>query len=74
MAFLDVDLRVDSQVLAIGLSWLKYVFIRRVKDTNSFLGNTDKELSLSGYSSGITLLLFSSVIMSEASHVLGELS
>lgn len=66
MALLTDGLHMGSHVLAIGLSWLAYVFIRKVKDTDRFSGNPDKVLSLSGYSSGIMLLLFSLVILFEA--------
>jgi cation diffusion facilitator family transporter len=55
-----------SHVLAIGLSWLAYVIVRRVSRSEKFKGNSDKILSLSGYSSGLMLLIFAVVIMVEA--------
>jgi len=66
MALLTDGIHMGSHVLAIGLSWLAYVFVRRVSNSNDFTGNSDKILSLSGYSSGLLLLLFSIGIMYEA--------
>jgi len=66
MALLTDGIHMGSHVLAIGLSWLAYVFVRRVSKTGKFSGDTDKVLSLSGYSSGLLLLLFSIAIMIEA--------
>ncbi|MEM1121514.1 MAG: cation diffusion facilitator family transporter [Bacteroidota bacterium] len=66
MALLTDGIHMGSHVLAIGLSWLAYVFVRKVSKDDSFSGNADKILSLSGYSSGLLLLLFSIGIMFEA--------
>ena len=66
MALLADGIHMGSHVLAIGLSWLAYVFIRRVSDSDKFSGKSDKILSLSGYSSGILLLLFAIGILFEA--------
>ncbi len=66
MALLADGIHMGSHVLAIGLSWLAYVIVRRVSKKDSFTGNSDKILSLSGYSSGLMLLIFAVVIMVEA--------
>lgn len=66
MGLLADGIHMGSHVLAIGLSWLAYVIVRRVSKSNKFNGNTDKILSLSGYSSGLMLLIFAIVIMVEA--------
>ena len=66
MALLADGIHMGSHVLAIGLSWLAYVIVRRVSKSSKFNGNSDKILSLSGYSSGLMLLIFAIVIMVEA--------
>lgn len=66
MALLADGIHMASHVLAIGLSWLAYVIIRRVARNDKFNGNSNKILSLSGYSSGLMLLIFAIVIMVEA--------
>ena len=66
MALLADGIHMGSHVLAIGLSWLAYVIVRRVSKNEKFKGNSDKILSLSGYSSGLMLLIFAIVIMVEA--------
>jgi len=66
MALLADGIHMGSHVLAIGLSWLAYIFVRKASNSKKFTGNSDKILSLSGYSSGLILLLFAFVIMIEA--------
>ena len=66
MALLADGIHMGSHVLAIGLSWLAYVFVRRASKSDNFSGNPDKILSLSGYSSGLMLLIFAFVIMAGA--------
>ena len=66
MALLADGIHMGSHVLAIGLSWLAYVFVRRVSVKGNFTGNSDKILSLSGYTSGMMLLIFAFVILFEA--------
>jgi len=66
MALLADGIHMGSHVLAIGLSWIAYIIVRRVKENKEFTGNSDKILSLSGYSSGLMLLIFAIVIMIEA--------
>jgi cation diffusion facilitator family transporter len=66
MALLADGIHMGSHVLAIGLSWLAYVFVRKVSARENYSGNSDKILSLSGYSSGLMLLIFAFVILYEA--------
>ena len=66
MALLADGIHMGSHVLAIGLSWIAYIIVRKVSGSEKFTGNSDKILSLSGYSSGLMLLLFAIVIMIEA--------
>jgi cation diffusion facilitator family transporter len=66
MALLADGIHMGSHVLAIGLSWLAYVVVRRVSKSEKFSGKADKILSLSGYSSGLMLLIFAFVIIVEA--------
>ena len=66
MALLADGIHMGSHVLAIGLSWIAYVIVRKVSRGKKFSGNSDKILSLSGYSSGLMLLIFAVVILVEA--------
>lgn len=66
MALLADGIHMGSHVLAIGLSWMAYVIVRKVSKSRKFTGNSDKILSLSGYSSGLMLLIFAVVILVEA--------
>ena len=66
MALLADGIHMGSHVLAIGLSWLAYIFVRKVANSNKFTGSSNKILSLSGFSSGLMLLIFAVVIMIEA--------
>lgn len=66
MALLSDGIHMGSHVLAIGLSWVAYMVIRRLSSSNTFRGNTSKILSLSGYSSGLLLLFFALFILFEA--------
>ena len=66
MALLADGIHMGSHVLAIGLSWTAYIIVRKVSKSDKFKGNSDKILSLSGYSSGLMLLIFAIVIMVEA--------
>lgn len=66
MALLADGIHMGSHVLAIGLSWAAYIIVRKVSKSERFKGNSDKILSLSGYSSGLMLLIFAFVIMIEA--------
>jgi cation diffusion facilitator family transporter len=66
MALLADGIHMGSHVLAIGLTWVAYIIVRKVSKSEKFKGNTDKILSLSGYSSGLILLIFAVVILIEA--------
>lgn len=66
MALLADGIHMGSHVLAIGLSWLAYIAVRTVSNKSTYTGSTNKILSLSGYSSGLILLIFAFVILSEA--------
>jgi cobalt-zinc-cadmium efflux system protein len=66
MALLADGIHMGSHVLAIGLSWIAYIIVRKVAQNENFTGKTNKILSLSGYSSGLMLLIFAFVILYEA--------
>jgi cobalt-zinc-cadmium efflux system protein len=66
MALLADGIHMGSHVLAIGLSLIAYVVVRRVSATQRYKGDKNKILSLSGYSSGLMLLIFAFVIFYEA--------
>lgn len=66
MALLADGIHMGSHVFAIGLSWVAYVIVRRVSQNEKFKGDSNKILSLSGYSSGLMLLIFAFVILYEA--------
>jgi cation diffusion facilitator family transporter len=66
MALLADGIHMGSHVFAIGLSWVAYVIVRRLSKKSSFTGDSSKILALSGYSSGLMLLLFALFIMVEA--------
>lgn len=66
MALLADGIHMGSHVLAIGLSWIAYVLVRKLDKSGKFKGNSNKILSLSGYSSGLMLLIFAIVILVEA--------
>ena len=66
MALLADGIHMGSHVLAIGLSWIAYVIVRKVVNSDKFRGSSGKILSLSGYSSGLMLLIFALVILVKA--------
>lgn len=66
MALLADGIHMGSHVMAIGLSWLAYIMVRKLKDRKTFTGDSNKILSLSGYTSGLLLLLFAFFILFEA--------
>lgn len=68
MALLADGIHMGSHVLALGLSWLAYIMVRRIEKRGDFNGNSKKILSLSGYSSGLLLLIFAVFILVEAIH------
>lgn len=66
MALLADGIHMGSHVLAIGLSWVAYLVVRKISKSEKFSGDSEKILSLSGYTSGLLLLIFAFVIMIEA--------
>ena len=66
MALLADGIHMGSHVLALGLSWIAYVIVRRISGQEKYAGKSAKILSLTGYSSGLILLLFAVFIMVEA--------
>lgn len=66
MALLADGIHMGSHVLAIGLSWVAYIIIRKVQNNKMFTVHTDKILSLSGFTSGLLLLVFALFIIVEA--------
>ena len=66
MALLADGIHMGSHVLAIGLSWVAYVIVRKVSNSKRFTGSSEKILSLSGYTSGVMLLVFALLIVVEA--------
>lgn len=66
MALLADGIHMGSHVLAIGLSWIAYIMVRKLEQNKTYKGSSQKILSLSGYSSGLMLLIFAFVILYEA--------
>lgn len=66
MALLADGIHMGSHVLAIGLSWVAYIIVRRLADQEKFTGSSDRILSLSGYTSGLMLLIFAVFIIIQA--------
>jgi cation diffusion facilitator family transporter len=66
MALLADGIHMGSHVLAIGLSWLAYVVIRKLSTQSRYSIDASKLLSLSGYTSGLLLLVFAVYIAIEA--------
>ncbi len=66
MALLADGIHMGSHVLAIGLSWAAYVLVQRLSKTPSFTGSKEKVLTLSGYTSGLILLIFAGMIIAGA--------
>jgi cation diffusion facilitator family transporter len=66
MALLADGIHMGSHVLALGLSWLAYVFVRRVSSNDKYMVSGERILSLSGYTSGLLLLIFAVFIIIQA--------
>lgn len=66
MALLADGIHMGSHVLAIGMSWVAYIIVRRVTTSGAFKGDSGKILSLSGYSSAFMLMIFALVILGGA--------
>lgn len=63
MALLADGIHMGSHVLAIGLSWIAYIIVRRLSTGGKYLNSSGKILSLSGYTSGLLLLFFAVFII-----------
>jgi cation diffusion facilitator family transporter len=66
MALMADGIHMGSHVLAIGLSWAAYVVVQKLSSNPSFTGSNDKILTLSGYTSGLILLIFAAMIIAGA--------
>ena len=66
MALLADGIHMGSHVLAIGLSWTAYAVVRRLSEKPAFSGSTNRILTLSGYTSGLVLLIFAVIIIAGA--------
>lgn len=66
MALLADGIHMGSHVLAIGLSWLAYIFVRKVSGNDKYKVSSERILSLSGYTSGMLLLIFAIFIIVQA--------
>lgn len=66
MALLADGIHMGSHVLAIGLSWMAYRWIRHLQKRNPHRFNASKILSLAGYTSGLVLLIFALGILFQA--------
>lgn len=66
MALLADGIHMGSHVLAIGLSWVAYVAVRKLSQNEKYKIQSKKILSLSGYTSGLLLLIFAFFILVEA--------
>lgn len=66
MALLADGIHMGSHVLAIGLSCGAYILVRHLEKKDTHQVDTEKVLSLSAYTSGILLLVFTLFILVEA--------
>lgn len=66
MSLLADGWHMASHVLAIGITWFAYVFIRKHSNNEKFLHGTDKLLSLSGYTSAIFLFVIAFIMAKES--------
>jgi cation diffusion facilitator family transporter len=66
MALFADGIHMGSHVLAIGLSYVAYVIVRKVSGNEKYNNSSVKILSLSGYTSGLLLLVFALFIMVQA--------
>jgi len=66
MALLADGIHMGSHVLAIGLSWMAYVFVRKLSGNDKYNVSGQRILSLAGYTSGLLLLIFALIIIIQA--------
>ncbi|HEX2936871.1 MAG TPA: cation diffusion facilitator family transporter [Bacteroidales bacterium] len=63
MALLADGIHMGSHVLAIGLSLVAYIAVRKIAKDEQYADKSNKILCLSGYSSGLLLLVFAFLIL-----------
>lgn len=63
MALLADGIHMGSHVLAIGLSLVAYIAVRKIAKDEQYSDKSNKILCLSGYSSGLLLLVFAFIIL-----------
>jgi cation diffusion facilitator family transporter len=63
MLLLADGIHMLSHTGALGLSWIAYILVRRYAQDPGFTRGTGKILDLSGYTSGLFLLVFAGVII-----------
>jgi cation diffusion facilitator family transporter len=66
MALLADGIHMGSHVLAVGLSWTAYVIVRKISGNEKYDLSSERILSLSGYTSGLLLLIFAVFIIIQA--------
>ena len=66
MALLADGIHMGSHVMAIGLSWIAYIVVRRLSGNAKYNNSSRKILSLAGYTSGLILLIFALLIIVQA--------
>jgi cation diffusion facilitator family transporter len=67
MALFADGIHMGSHVLAIGLAWIAYVFVRKISNNSKYNNNSSgRILSLSGYTSGLLLIIFALFIIVQA--------
>jgi cation diffusion facilitator family transporter len=66
MLLLADGIHMLSHTGALGLSWIAYILVRRYEQDPGFTRGTGKILDLSGYTSGLFLLVFAGVIIYES--------
>lgn len=66
MALLADGIHMGSHVFALGLSWVAYVIVRNIEKRPNQPYLSKKIFALSGYTSGLILMLFAIVIFVEA--------
>jgi cation diffusion facilitator family transporter len=66
MALLADGIHMGSHVLAIGMSWIAYIIVRKLSGREKYNNSTGKILSLAGYTSGLILMIFAVLIIVQA--------
>jgi cation diffusion facilitator family transporter len=66
MLLLADGIHMLSHTGALGLSWIAYIMVRKYAEDPGFTRGTGKILDLSGYTSGLLLLVFAAFIIYES--------